>query len=156
MKRFQICISVFGLLVLMFGAVRLDAGHAGTMDLVSMLVDNLGITKQQAKGGAGALFQNAKDNLNSDDFQELLDAVPEIDDYLASAPSEGKSEGVLGTLSSLGGSAAKVGSLASLTDSFSKLGMDSSMLSKFIPVVLQFVQSKGGDAVTGLLKDLWQ
>jgi len=156
MKRFQICISVFGLLVLMSGAVRLDTGHAGTMDLVSMLVDNLGITKQQAKGGSGALFQNAKDNLSSDDFQKVADAVPEIDDYLASAPSEGKSGGVLGTLSSLGGSAAKVGSLASLTDSFSKLGMDSSMLSKFIPVVLQFVQSKGGDAVTGLLKGLWQ
>jgi hypothetical protein len=156
MKRFQFCISVFGLLVLLFGAVRLDAGYAGAMDLVSMLVDNLGITKQQAKGGAGALFQNAKNNLSGDDFQKVADAVPGMDNYLASAPSGSKPGGVLGTLSSLGGSAAKVGSLASLTDSFSKLGMDSSMLSKFIPVVLQFVQSKGGDAVIGLLKGLWR
>jgi len=108
------------------------------------------------RGGAGALFKNAKDNLSADDFTKVSNIVPEMDEYLSSAPSGNKSGGVLGTLSSLGGSAAKVGSLASLTDSFSKLGMDSGMLSKFIPVVLQFVQSKGGDSVSGLLKNLWQ
>jgi len=156
MKRFRICILILGVLVLMPGGVKTGAVHAGTLDLISTLVDNLGITKKQAKGGAGALFQNAKDNLSAADFKKVADVVPGMDDYLTAAPSGGKAGGVLGSLSSLGGSAAKLGSLASLTDSFSKLGMNSSMLSKFIPVVLQFVQSKGGDAVTGLLKGLWQ
>lgn len=151
MKRFQICVSVFSLLILISGVV-----HAGTMDLVSMLVDKLGVTEQQAKGGTGALFKNAKDNLSADDFQKVADVVPGMDNYLTAAPATSKAGGLLGSLSSLGGSGAKVGSVASLTDSFSKLGMDSSMVSKFIPVVLQFVQSKGGDSVTGLLKGLWQ
>jgi len=156
MKRIPICISILGLLALMASAAGFDTGHAGGTDLVSMLVGNLGVTEKQAKGGSGALFQNAKDKLSPDDFQKVSATVPEMDDYLASAPAAKESGGALGKLSSLGEGAGKVGSMAGLTNSFSQLGMDSGMLSKFIPVVLQYVQSKGGDSTAGLLKGLWQ
>jgi len=43
-----------------------------------------------------------------------------------------------------------------LSSAFSKLGMNSGTLAKFIPVVLDFVQSKGGESVVGLLKGLWK
>ena len=107
------------------------------MDLVTTLVDTLGITKDQAKSGSGALFQNAKDNLSTDDFKKVSDAVPDMDKYLAAAPAvDAKSSlgGSLGkSLSSLGGGAAKAGSMLDLTSAFSKLGMDSGTLGKFVP-----------------------
>ena len=137
-----------------------SVGHAGTMDLISTLVNKLGITEKQAEGGTGALFQNAKDNLSAEDFKKVSEAVPGMDGYLAAAPkAEQKSgiEGTLGsTLSSLGGGAAKAGGMLDLKSAFSKLGMDSSTLGKFVPEVLDFVQSEGGQSVVGLLKGLWQ
>ena len=137
-----------------------SVGHAGTMDLISTLVNKLGITEKQAEGGTGALFQNAKDNLSAEDFKKVSEAVPGMDGYLAAAPkAEQKSgiEGTLGsTLSSLGGGAAKAGGMLDLKSAFSKLGMDSGTLGKFVPEVLDFVQSEGGQSVVGLLKGLWQ
>ena len=156
MKRFQICTLIVGFLALMAGSLTLNVTDAANMDLVSMLVDSLGVTKGQAKGGAGALFQNAKENLSGDDFQKVSDAVPQMDSYLAAAPEKSSGGGAFGQLSSMAGGVGKLGSLASLTDSFKQLGLDSSMVSKFIPVVLEFVQSKGGTSVAGLLKGLWQ
>ena len=160
MKRFSVWIGTLSLFVLMMCGFQPITGHAGTMDLITTLVDTLGITKDQAKGGSGALFQNAKDNLSADDFQKVSDAVPGMDEYLAAAPDVKSKSGLAGSLgsslSSLGGSAAKAGSMLDLTSAFSKLGMDSGTLGKFVPVVLEAVQSKGGESVAGLLKGLWK
>ena len=159
MKRFSVWTGTFCLFVLMVFGFQPITGHAGTMDLITTLVDTLGITKDQAKGGSGALFQNAKDNLSADDFQKVSDAVPDMDEYLAAAPATETKSGLGGalgkSLSSLGGDAAKAGSMLDLNSAFSKLGMDSGTLGKFVPVVLDFVQSKGGESVVGLLKGLW-
>ncbi len=95
MKRFRMLVGTFCLFVLMVFGFQPITGHAGTMDLITTLVDTLGITKDQAKGGSGALFQNAKDNLSVDDFQKVSDAVPDMDEYLAAAPDV-KSKGGLG------------------------------------------------------------
>jgi len=45
-----------------------------------------------------------------------------------------------------------LGNLASLAGGFSKLGLDSGMIGKFIPIILSFAQSKGGDVVKKLLE----
>lgn len=155
MKNFRIWILVVGLLAIAVGPAGVNTTQAGTLELASLLVDKLGVTEKQAEGGAGALFQNAKQNLSTDDFKKVSDAVPGMDQYLDAAPSKSDSGGALGKLSSLGGSAGKLGSLAGLGDSFSKLGMDTGMISKFAPVVMEYVQSKGGSSVAGLLKGLW-
>ena len=90
----------------------------------------------------------------------MSDAVPDMDEYLAAAPAAETKSGLGGalgsSLSSLGGDAAKAGSMLDLTSAFSKLGMDSGTLGKFVPVVLEGVQSKGGASVAGLLKGLWK
>ena len=158
MKRFSVWIGILCLFVIMVCGFQPVTSHGGTMDLITTLVDTLGITKDQAKGGSGALFQNAKDNLSADDFKKVSDAVPAMDKYLAAAPDvKSGLGGTLGSsLSSLGGDAAKAGSMLDLTSAFSKLGMDSGTLGKFVPVVLDFVQSKGGASVAGLLKGLWK
>lgn len=74
-----------------------------------------------------------------------------IDDLLNAVPSGGGFMGALGKIaSSLGGGAGKLGDLASLAGGFSKLKLDSGMVGKFVPVILSFVQSRGGDMVKNL------
>ena len=130
------------------------------MELVQLLTKNLGVTEDQAKGGAGLLFNMAKEKLGSGNFQQIADKVPGIGDLMTAAPTASSSGdaggGVMGMLggiaSSLGGNAENLGSLATLAGGFSKLGLDTDMVSKFIPQVLEYVQSQGGAGVKGLLE----
>lgn len=45
-----------------------------------------------------------------------------------------------------------LGNLAKLAGGFSQLGLSSDMVGKFVPVVLSFVQSQGGDAMKSMLE----
>jgi hypothetical protein len=42
--------------------------------------------------------------------------------------------------------------MANLADSFSKLGLAPDMVNQFVPVILDFVQSEGGQQAMTLLK----
>jgi Protein of unknown function VcgC/VcgE (DUF2780) len=161
MKRLTIWMTSLCFSVLLVGGITPTPGNAGTMDLITQLVDALGITGKQAEGGVGALFNNAKENLSTEDFNKASDAVPGVDKYMAEAPSTGSDGGAGGLLkssglSSLGGSASKIGGMAGLADSFSKLGMNTETMAKFIPIVTDFMESEAGSGVAGLLKGLWQ
>ena len=160
MKIIKIWITMLCFSILMVGGFQSRFACAGTMDLISTLVDALGITEKQAEGGAGALFKNAKENLSKEDFNKVSTAVPKVDDYMAQAPSTDSGSGSGGLLSSglssLGGSAGKIGGMAGLADAFSKLGMNTETMTQFIPVVVKFMDSEAGSSVAGLLKGLWQ
>ena len=122
------------------------------MEILSMLTEQLGVTEDQAKGGAGAIFNLAKEKLGDADFGKVAEAVPGMEELLGAAPASGGLAGVVGGLASkLGGGAGKLGSLASLAGGFKDLGMDSGMVGKFIPIILSFVQSKGGDSIKNIL-----
>ena len=122
------------------------------MEILSMLTEQLGVTEDQAKGGAGAIFNLAKEKLGDADFGKVAEAVPGMEELLGAAPASGGLAGVVGGLASkLGGGAGKLGSLASLAGGFKNLGMDSGMVGKFIPIILSFVQSKGGDSIKNIL-----
>jgi len=140
------------------GAVADTAPVAGkTSSLVDALVRQLGITPEQASGGAGSIFSMAKQEMNSADFAKVSTAVPGMNELLAAAPSQAAPSsnmtGLMGmAASALGGSGSSVGRLASLAGSFQSLGLNSDMVSRFIPVILQSVQSQGGSATMGLLQ----
>ena len=130
---------------------------ASSSSLTDMLVSQLGVTNQQAMGGAGAIFELAKSHMSPADFSKVSGAVPGMSQLLAAAPAlsamTGGNAGLAGVAASaLGGSAGSMGSLATLGSAFSSLGMDAGMASKFLPVVLDFVQSSGGSATMSLLK----
>jgi hypothetical protein len=123
------------------------------MELVDQLVKNLGISEEAAKGGSGLIFNLAKEKLGAGDFGKVAGALPGIGDLMKSAPESGGLLGGIGKLASgLGGGAGQLGNLASLAGGFSKLGLDSGMIGKFIPIILAFAQSKGGDVVKSLLQ----
>ena len=125
------------------------------MDLINQLVSNLGISEEQAKGGAGMLFKLAQDKLSGDEFAQIADKVSGIDDMMSAAP-DAAGGGLMGTvgglMSKMGAGSGDLGALASIASGFEKLDLDSGMIGRFVPMVLDFVRSQGGDSVGDLLK----
>jgi hypothetical protein len=121
------------------------------MGLVDLLSSQLGVTKDQAEGGAGSIFQLAKQNLNVEDFSSIAKAVPGIDQMIGAAPKVEGSSSSLGGISSMMGSN-KLGGMAGLTSSFEKLGLSGDMVSRFTPIILDYVKNKGGEHAMNLLK----
>ena len=123
------------------------------MELIQMLTSQLGISDEQASGGAGLIFKMAKEKLGTDDFNQISDVIPETENLISSAPKAGGFGSALGGLaSSLSGGAGQLGNLAALAGGFKKLNLDPGLISKFIPIVMSFVQSKGGDSIKGILE----
>ena len=125
--------------------------------LTDTLVQQLGVTPAQATGGAGSLFSTARQGMSPADFAQVSKAVPGMDQYLAAAPSQAApslgTAGLMGAAgSALGGSGSALGTAASLAGSFQSLGLNSGMVSQFIPIVLQYVNTTGGSSTMGLLQ----
>ena len=123
---------------------------ADTSKLIGSLVDLLGVSPEQATGGAGAVFREAKNNMSAGDYSQLLNAVPGIDSLIAGAPEAG---GLAGKASSLIGGSSSMKGVTALADSFGKLGLAPDMVNKFIPVILEFVQGEGGQQAMALLQN---
>jgi hypothetical protein len=134
---------VFG----MPGPVAADTGK-----LIGQLVDQLGVTRSQAEGGAGAIFKQAKSNMSAGDFSQLSSALPGIDSLMKAAPESGG--GLAGKASSmLGSSSTSLTGLSALTGSFSKLGLAPDMVDKYVNVIMEYAQSEGGQQAMTLLKN---
>jgi len=118
-------------------------------ELVGSLTKELSVSPEQATGGAGALFGLAKSRLSIEDFSKVSKAVPGMDGLLKAAPKPKSSSPLDSLASSLPGSA---GGLASVASSFKSLGLSPGMAEKFVPVMTQYVQGKGGSGVASLLE----
>lgn len=155
---------LFAFLTILFSAGSVCAETSGTMDLVNMLTSQLGVTETQATGGAGALFDMAKGALSESDYGQVAAAIPGIGDLIKSAPAVSEStakasdkmSGLAGGLGSITKAVDSANKFAAVKDQFNQLGLDSGMVSKFIPVLLSFAGSEGGDKVMNILKSVWQ
>jgi hypothetical protein len=122
--------------------------------LINILVNQLGVKPQQALGGAGSIFALAQQRMNPSDFMQLSGSVPGMDRYLSAVPRPASSSSWLSTSTdSTEGESTGLGSLSALTDSFQALGLNTKLISQFVPVVLQYVQTQnGGPAAMDLLQ----
>ena len=121
------------------------------MELLNQLTQNLGVTEEQARDGTGLIMKMARENLGIGDFNKVADTIPGIENIIKTAPELSGTEKALGVGSSAVGGGG-FGNLADLTKSFSQLGLDSQMATRFVPIVLSFVQSKGGDVTRNILE----
>ena len=145
---YKILLTVLSICWMMYTPV-----YAGDMGLVDLLSSQLGVSKNQAQGGAGSIFQLVKQNLSVEDFSSIAKAVPGIDQMIDAAPKIEKSSGALGGISSMMGKTSdKLGGMAGLTSSFQKLGLSGDMVNKFTPIILDYVKNKGGEHAMNLLK----
>jgi len=127
------------------------------MELIQQLMAGAGVDQSQAEGGAGLLLGLLKEQLSSGEFARVDAAVPGADALIDAAPEtdNGGLGGLLGSaVSALGGT--ELGNLASLAGGFSKLDLDIGSIGKFIPILLAFLQSKGGDDLAGMVSRVLQ
>ena len=142
----------------------LSAESSGAMKLVGILTDQLDVTENQAAGGAGALFQTAKERLPESDFARVSSAIPGLSQLIGAAPAVSKGAGGFSDkiggagkgLEGLAKTAKNLDRLAGVQNQFSQLGLDPGMVSQFIPLILNFANSAGGETVMNLLKGVWQ
>ena len=124
------------------------------MGLVDVLINRLGVNTEQAMGGVGSIFSLAQQRMNPEDFMRLSSSVPGVDQYLAAVPEPSSSNVFWGSAANmLDGDQSGLGNLVGLMGSFQRLGMDNTMISEFVPVVLQYVQSQSGPAAMSLLQN---
>lgn len=130
-----------------FSTEAAAAAADASPELVGSLAKELGSTKEQAAGAAGALFGVAQSRLKADEFSQVSKAVPGMSALLKAAP-KADAGGIGGALSKATGSAA---SLATAASAFSALGLKPEMVSKAVPILTSFVSKSGGADVGKLL-----
>lgn len=121
------------------------------------------MTPEQAAGGAGAIFGYAKGAMDPADFSKVAAAVPGMDKLLKAAPAAapaataipGADSGIPGAgalaTSAAGALPGAAGGLGSLVGPFNSLGMKPEMIAKFVPIFVDHVKGRGGDAASGPL-----
>lgn len=146
-KRITVaCLSILTFITVQ--AITAQGLQPASPELVGQLTKGLSVTPHQATGGAGALFSLAKSRLNPADFSKVSAAVPGMGSFLKAAPSTSGGSELSGLTGALPGN---VGGLASTATSFQKLGLSPGMVEKFVPIMTNFVQAKGGANVASLL-----
>lgn len=120
--------------------------------LAELLVQRTGVTGAQAQGGAGALFQIAKQAMPADSFAQLEQSVPGMQGMLGAAPASSQQGGLAGQLGAIAGtSGGTAGNLLSVVSAFQQQGMSPAMVQQFIPVVIDYVKAHGNDALVNTL-----
>jgi hypothetical protein len=121
-------------------------------ELIKRLIRDLGVDKNQARGGLVALLRAGEQNLKPADFKTLLADLPGADKLLRSAPPPSPLSSIAGGLGSLLGSRSSAGRWAGLAASFSELGVDLATAKKFGPIVMDYVREHGGGDLVDKMK----
>ena len=137
-KIFLISISLFALLIN-------DSVAQSSNELIGLLMSGAKVSETQAKGGAGALFEMAKEKLSVDDFFKVAAVVPGMDNILAAIPSLAPKRSMLGA------AAIKLSGNAKVLAIFKKLGINQSKVALFTPIVISYIENKGGKELGGIL-----
>ena len=125
------------------------------MELLTRLMDELEVTREQAEGGAGSLLQLAQTRLEPEQFVRVADAIPGVSDIVAKAPRfESAAGGLLRFKVSrlLGG----LGGLGPLTRPFARLKLDRLAIRRFVAVLVRYFGEEGGPEVAKLLAAVWR
>ena len=121
-------------------------------ELIKRLMKELGVDRNQARGGLVALLRAGEKNMKPADFKAFLADVPGADKLLRSAPAPSPLSSIAGGLGSLLGSRSSAGRWAGLAASFTELGVDLSTARKFGPIVIDYVRTHGGEDLVEQIK----
>jgi hypothetical protein len=115
-------------------------------DLIRKITKNLGVSRDQARGGVVALLRAGQQNLSAADFKAFVADVPGADKLLKNAPPPSALSSLAGGIGSLfGGRKSAAGRWAGLAASFAELGVDIDTAKKFGPIVIEHVREHGGE-----------
>ena len=122
-------------------------------DLIRRLTKELGVTRDQARGGLVALLRTGQQNMQRRDFEQFVADIPGADRLLREAPAQSTLSSLAGGLGSLlGGRSGGAGRFAGLAASFTELGVDLDTARKFGPIVIDYVREHGGESLVGKIR----
>ena len=145
--------TLFVAALLSLAAVPIGSAQAQMNDLIGLLTSQLGVSEDQAAGGAGSLFGFAQDQLSPAEFKTVEEGLPGVDGLIDRAPEPEGGSSLLSSGSSLlgGSTGSQLAGLESLTGSFESLGMSPDMVQQFVPIVTKYAGDVGGPEVGKLL-----
>ena len=114
-------------------------------DLIRKLTKDLGVSRDQARGGLVALLRAGQQNMERSDFAQFVADIPGADKLLRDAPPPSTLSSLAGGLGSLLGGRSGPGRWAGLAASFTQLGMDLGTAKRFGPIVIDYVKEHGGE-----------
>ncbi len=107
--------------------------------LADAIQQSTNVTSEQALGGVGSLLALAQNNLGQSQNSELAGLIPGYD-------------GLQST-----GLTAMIANNETVKSAFTALGMDPSLISTFVPIILQTLQSQGASSsLLSSLGTIWQ
>lgn len=107
--------------------------------LADAIQQSTNVTSEQALGGLGSLLALAQNNLGESQNSELAGLIPGYD-------------GLQST-----GLTAMIANNETVKSAFTALGMDPSLISTFVPIILQTLQSQGASSsLLSSLGTIWQ
>lgn len=120
-------------------ASGLTSSESKKNSLVDTISSSLGVTNTQAAGGITALLGNAATKMSKEDVSSLTSKVPEVSSFM------GNDSSTSNLISSLA-------SNSTVQEQFSALGLDTAMVSKFTPIILDFINSEAGSTLMNIVK----
>jgi hypothetical protein len=121
-------------------------------DLIRKLTKDLGVSRDQARGGLVALLRAGQQNMSPPDFAEFVADIPGADQLLRNAPAQSTLSSLAGGLGSLLGGRSGAGRWAGLAASFTELGIDLETAKRFGPIVIEYVRQHGGENLVGKIR----
>lgn len=138
-------IALLGLLMCSLAACSstssMSSMAGGGSAMLGALTSQLGITQSQAEGGIGSYLTLAQEKLVKGDFDKIAALVPGASKYMDQAKA-------------LGAVTGPIGNMAGLNSSLGKLGMNAETVSKFTPMVTDYLGKAGGSSVQSMLGSL--
>ena len=122
-------------------------------DLIRKLTKDLGVNRDQARGGLVALLRAGQQNMSRPDFEQFVADIPGADKLLRTAPAQSTLSSLAGGLGSLLGGRSGPGRWAGLAASFTELGVDLDTAKRFGPIVIEYVREHGGENLVGKIRE---
>jgi hypothetical protein len=125
--------------------------------MVSEVTQSLGVKKNQAEGGLGAIFNYAKNNISADQFTQLSTSLPGVAGLIDKMPavSNAVSSTGISDLAGLMDKAAEYSdSIKALNDvkkQFDALGLKPEMIAEFAATAKQYLDTEQGQQAKDIL-----
>ncbi len=132
------------------GTTAANSIASGQIGLTDILAQQLGVSQQQALGGAGAIFQAAQASMDPQAFTTLSQSLPGMDTMLEAAPVIQNPLSGLGSM--VGDAGDTLNNATSLAASFQQLNLSPDMIGQFVPVVTDYVRNTSGQVTADLLR----
>ncbi len=135
--------------VLKSGSEMTSVSSEQSSGLLGNVMSSLGVNSKQAAGGTGALLNYAKGQLGGESFSTVSSAVPALAGLMGGNATKALGGGMMAGMAT--NVATSVMSMDGVQKTFSSLGMDPGMVQQFIPLIVSYASSQGGDTVGNLL-----